>query len=64
MDIDCGYQEGDEGGGHVRGNVRGGTERGRREARGEGKGIRGESSRRGVYLYSESCGMPRKWNNQ
>lgn len=39
-------------------------ERGRREARGEGKGIRGESSRRGVYLYSESCGMPRKWNNQ
>lgn len=55
-----------EGGGHVRGDVRGGTESevgGKRE-RGEGEGIGGESSRRGVYLYSESCGMPRKWNNQ
>lgn len=39
MDIDCGYQEGDEGGGHVRGNVRGGTESevgGKREGRGKG----------------------------
>lgn len=52
----------------VRERVREGRVTGRERERNRGtegrKGVQVESTQRGVYLYSESCGMARKWNNQ